>query len=71
MEIPHLLLGFCEPDTYIGTAMADTGRGTFTLSGRPISEADTLRQLNLASDETVVEVPKRERTFYGAASAAR
>lgn len=47
--------------------MTDTGRGTFTLSGRPITDAETLGQLTLAADETAIEVPKLERTFYGAA----
>ncbi|AXK88646.1 hypothetical protein SAMN05421776_10811 [Nocardia farcinica] len=67
VEIPHLLPGFAEHDTYIGATMTDTGRGTFTLSGRPITDAETLGQLTLAADETAIEVPKLERTFYGAA----
>lgn len=68
VEIPHLLLGFAEPDTYIGAPLVDTGRGTFTLSGRPITESETLAQLELASDETAIEVQKSKREFYGAAS---
>jgi len=66
IEIPHLLTGFAEPRTYIGTTLTDTGRGTFLLSGRPITDADTLSQLKLSDDETAIEVPKLERTFYGA-----
>jgi hypothetical protein len=46
--------------------MTDTGRGTFTLTGRPISEPETLAQLHLAPNETAIEVPKIRRTFYGA-----
>jgi hypothetical protein len=46
-EIPHLLLGFAEPDTFIGTTLTDTGRGTFRLTGRPITDAETLAQLEL------------------------
>ncbi|MEU6559454.1 hypothetical protein [Nocardia nova] len=68
VEIPHLLTGFAEPDTFIGSPMTDTGRGTFQLTGRPISDTETLRQLDLADDETAIEVPKRERTFYGGIS---
>lgn len=68
VEIPHLLTGFAEEGTFIGATMADTGRGTFALTGRPITDAETLDQLALAADETAIEVPKRERTFYGAAS---
>ncbi|NEW38195.1 hypothetical protein GV794_18640 [Nocardia cyriacigeorgica] len=66
VEIPHLLIGFAEPRDYIGATLADTGRGTFTLSGRLVKEPDVLDQLTLAEDETAIEVPRRERTFYGA-----
>ena len=51
--------------------MTDTGRGTFSLTGRPIADAETLAQLVLADDESAVEVPKRERKFYGATAASR
>ena len=71
IEIPHLLLGFAQPDTYVGAPMADSGRGTFTLTGRPITDPETLAQMNLAADESAIEVPKLERTFYGALSAQR
>lgn len=69
VEIPHLLLGFAEPDTFIGARLEDTGRGTFRLAGTPITDPDTLTQLDLADDETAIEVPKYERTFYGVALA--
>ncbi|MFI1918991.1 hypothetical protein [Nocardia sp. NPDC020380] len=69
VEIPHLLLGFAEPDTFVGARMEDSGRGTFLLSGRPITDQETLSQLDLYEDETAIEVPKRERTFYGAVAA--
>lgn len=68
VEIPHLLLGFLVPDTFIGAELTDTGRGTFRLTGRPITDAETLAQLELAGDETAIEVPKLERTFYGGIS---
>ncbi|MET8874435.1 hypothetical protein [Nocardia sp. NPDC004604] len=68
IEIPHLLPGFADPDTFIGATMTDTGRGTFRLSGRPVTDDETLGRLTLAVDETAIEVPKLERTFYGAAS---
>ncbi|MFE7745926.1 hypothetical protein [Nocardia sp. NPDC057455] len=71
VEIPHLLTGFVEPDTFIGSTMTDTGRGTFTVSGRPITEPDVLGMLTLAEDETAIEVPKLGRTFYGNAAAAQ
>lgn len=66
IEIPHLLTGFAEAGTYIGATMTDTGRGTFTLSGRPITESETLAQMDLAPGESAVEVPKLKRTYYGA-----
>lgn len=70
VEIPHLLLGFAEPDTFIGARMTDTGRGTFTLSGRPITESEVLAQLDLSAGEAAIEVPKLVRSFYGATAAS-
>ncbi|MET9490707.1 hypothetical protein [Nocardia sp. NPDC006630] len=70
IEIPHLLTGFAEPDTFIGAAMTDTGRGTFTLSGAPVTDSETLGQLDILVGETCVEVPKLGRTFYGNAASA-
>jgi hypothetical protein len=69
VELPHRLLGFLEPDTFIGTPMTDTGRGTFLLTGTPVTDPATLVQLDIADDETVIAVPKAERTFYGATAA--
>lgn len=69
VEIPHLLPAFAEPNTFIGATMTDTGRGTFTLSGRAVTEPEALGQLGLAEDESAIEVPKRERSFYGATAA--
>ncbi|MEC3919747.1 hypothetical protein [Nocardia sp. CDC160] len=67
VEIPHLLLGFVEPNTFVGSTMTDTGRGTFTLTGEPITDPEVLAQLDLAVNETAVEVPMLRRTYYGAA----
>lgn len=69
IEIPHLILGFAESRTFVGAPLTDTGRGTFRITGRPITDAETLDQLHLADDETAIEVPKTERTFYGATAA--
>ncbi|WP_068020933.1 hypothetical protein [Nocardia mexicana] len=69
VEIPHLLLGYADPDTFIGTTMTDTGRGTFILSGTPVEDVETLAQMDIYLDESAVEVSKEERKFYGAASA--
>ena len=71
VEIPHLLLGFTEPDSFVGALMTDTGRGTFSLAGRLVNDPETLSQLALADDETAIEVPKLGRTFYGAVAYER
>ncbi|WP_280398159.1 hypothetical protein [Nocardia carnea] len=68
VEIPHQLLGFAERDTFLGATLTDTGRGTFLVVGEPITDDETLSQLTLAEDETVVEVPKKRRSYYGAAA---
>ncbi|MEC3915424.1 hypothetical protein [Nocardia sp. CDC160] len=70
VEIPHLLLGFAEPDTFVGATMTDTGRGTFLVSGRPVTDLETVVRLAMEADETAIEVPKVERTFYGVTAAA-
>lgn len=70
VEIPHLLLGYAEPGTFLGSPLRDTGRGTFTLAGRPVAEREILDQLDLAPHEAAIEVPKTIRTFYGALSSA-
>ncbi|MFD8244586.1 hypothetical protein [Nocardia sp. NPDC059691] len=72
VEIPHLLTGFAEPDTFISSTMTDTGRGTLTVSRSvSVTEPDGLGMLTLAEDETAIEVPKLGRTFYGNAAAAQ
>ncbi|MRH88788.1 hypothetical protein GFY24_15270 [Nocardia sp. SYP-A9097] len=71
VEIPHLLLGFLEPDTFISTTLADTGRGTFTVSGRAITDPETLEQMTMETYETAIEVPKAERMFFGAVASRK
>ncbi|MFI1240485.1 hypothetical protein [Nocardia salmonicida] len=70
VEIPHLLVGFAEPDTFIGAKLEDTGRGTFLVAGRPVTDSATLEQMDIYPGETVITVPKLGRTFYGHASSA-
>lgn len=65
VEIPHLLVGFAEPRTYIGAPMRDTGRGTFTLSGRLVTDQETLDQMTMEDYEKAIEVPKAERIYFG------
>ncbi|MBF6064604.1 hypothetical protein IU500_22300 [Nocardia terpenica] len=70
IEIPHLLLGFTEKETFIGATMTDTGRGTFTLSGNPVTESRLLAQLKIEAYEAAVEVSKIRREYYGGIEAA-
>lgn len=65
VRLPHLLLGFAEPDTYLGATMTDAEDGTFFITGRPVTEPDVLARVELAAGETCIEVPKHRRTFYG------
>jgi hypothetical protein len=57
IEIPHPLLGFLEPGTCLGTRLTDTGHGTFTLTGEPVTDKEVLAQMDIPSHETCVEVP--------------
>ncbi|NKY57829.1 hypothetical protein [Nocardia flavorosea] len=45
--------------------IADRARRTFRLSGRPIVEGAVLDKLILEDNETAIEVPRAERTYYG------
>ncbi|WP_280330672.1 hypothetical protein [Nocardia wallacei] len=58
IEIPHALLGFLERGTCLGAPLTDTGRGTFTLSGTPVTDQEALQQLELPGHETAIEVAK-------------
>ncbi|WP_433724598.1 hypothetical protein ACQP0C_27770 [Nocardia sp. CA-129566] len=57
IEIPHMLMGFLEPGTCLGASLTDTGRGTFTLSGTPVTDLEALQQMQLPGHETAIEVP--------------
>ncbi|MFD6356002.1 hypothetical protein [Nocardia tengchongensis] len=70
VEVPQRLLGFVQPETYIDSVMIDTGRGTFALSGMPVTDAETLAQMDIYPNEAAIEVAKAERTFYGHAASA-
>ncbi|WP_433524730.1 hypothetical protein ACQPZ2_06515 [Nocardia pseudovaccinii] len=66
-----MLLGFLEPDTFIDATLTDSGRGTFLVSGSPITDRETLGKMTMETYETAIEVPKAERTFYGAAASGQ
>lgn len=65
VEIPHALLGFLEKNTYLDTPLTDTGRGTFRLTGKPVTDPETLSRIKIEPYETVIEVPGAERDYFG------
>ncbi|MFC8531776.1 hypothetical protein [Nocardia sp. NPDC057227] len=57
IEIPHPLLGFLERGTCLGAQLHDTGHGTFTLTGTPVTDTEALAQMLIPAHETSIEVP--------------
>lgn len=57
VEIPHMLLTWLEPDTHLGATLTDSGLGTFTLTGRPVTDVEALAQIQTPPHEICVEVP--------------
>ncbi len=68
VEIPHRLLQYIESGTYLGALMADTGRGSFVLSGQPVTNAEALSQMDIPRRETCMEVPKKTEVWFGGVS---
>lgn len=58
VEIPPRLLGCLEPRTCLGTRLRDTGRGSFIVSGKPVTDPEALSQMDIPGHETCVEVAK-------------
>lgn len=65
VEIPQRLLAYLEPKTYLGALLNDTGRGSFVLSGDPVTDAEALSQMDIPGHETSVEVPKEKEVWFG------
>ncbi len=61
VEIPRRLLAHLERDTALGVALHDTGRGTYVLSGAPVTDPEALGQMDIPGHETCVEVEKVRR----------
>src|SRR4051795_6796758 len=57
VEIPARLLIHLQPGTRLDTALNETDRGTFVLSGVPVTDPHTLGQMDIPGHETCVEVP--------------
>ena len=75
VEIPQRLVGYLLPGTRLGVALADTGRGSFILAGRPVTDSEALSQMSVPTYETCVEVSNEqavtEGTGPGAATTGR
>jgi hypothetical protein len=56
VEIPHQLLTFLEPGTWLDSRLSDSGGGYFVLSGVPVTDTEALTRLNLPDHENAVEV---------------
>ncbi len=69
VEIPQRLLAYLEPGTYLGAVLTDTGRGSFTLIGRPVTDPQALSQTDIPGHETCVEVPKEKEVWFGGVAA--
>lgn len=57
VEIPHMLLRWLRPGTYIGAPLYDSGAGAFTLAGRPVTNSEILHHMRIPDHETAIEVP--------------
>lgn len=60
VEIPTRLLNYLPQGTRLGVDLQDTGKGTFIVSGAPVTDAQALSQMDIPGHETAVEVPKAE-----------
>ncbi|WP_228787008.1 hypothetical protein [Nocardia terpenica] len=70
IEIPHRLLKYTRPGTCLA-GLADTGHGTFMLSGTPITDPEALTIMKIPGHEAAVEVPIAEEVTPDAPGARR
>jgi hypothetical protein len=68
VEIPQRLLKHLQDGTYLGVELIDSGRGGFTLSGKPVTDAEALSQMDIPGHETCVEVLRNEEVWFGGAA---
>lgn len=57
VEIPHMLLKWLRPGTFLGARLHDSGQGSFIVAGTPVSDPTILRDMAIPDHETAVEVP--------------
>ncbi len=65
VEIPQRLLAYLAPGTYLGAQLTDTGRGSFTLTGRPVTDLHALSQMDIPAHESCVEIPREKEVWFG------
>ena len=65
VEIPQRLVGYLLPDTQLGAVLSDTGRGSFVLTGAPVTDAEALSQMSIPGYETCVEVGREPAVTEG------
>lgn len=63
VEIPHRLLGHVEKGKCLGVHLDDTGRGSFILTGRAVTDMEALAQMDIPAHETCLEVPTKEEVW--------
>ncbi|GAA4878865.1 hypothetical protein [Saccharopolyspora cebuensis] len=68
VEIPHRLLGHVEKGKCLGAHLDDTGRGSFLLSGEPVTDPEALNQMDVPGHETCVEVPTSKEVWVSGAA---
>lgn len=70
IEIPHRLIAYAEPGTCLA-GLADTGHGTFLVSGIPLTDPEALAAMEIPGHETVLELPVGREVIPDAAGPRR
>lgn len=60
IEIPQKLLRHLEGKPPLGVTLQDTGRGTYILSGEPVTDPEALAQMDIPDHETCIEIPLQD-----------
>lgn len=69
VEIPTKLLRHLEGSPELDASLQHTGRDSYILSGKPVTDAEALAQMDIPGHETCIEVGKlREGGAHGVAS---
>jgi hypothetical protein len=58
VEIPKKLLAFLEKGTRLDASLRDTGRGSYILTGKVVTDPEALAQMDIPPHETAVEIGK-------------